>query len=341
MDAGVCESGMIDGFAAILADDPLGYWRLAEKSGSVAVDSSPGGPDGSYGTNVTLGVPGLWGYRGDVAASFPGGTFGSPKTVAIPQSDRLQPDAGLTIEAWFELEVLPANVPGQVPSLVHLGSNAGTPPYSLDLDPVASQIHFVLSTADGLRSISSATPLHQGSIFYIAATFDGATLSIFLNGAIDAEQTFPWTTLAGYDDMSGVTLAGNPDQTSRPAFGGLLEDVAIYGSALSAARIEAHNQAAASACVPGALRGGDGGVGDGGADAGSGDGGPDAGLDAGSPAWRVDGGADGGGDGGEDDAGPTDAGPPTDDGGPEDAGDLDGGAAIDAGPLGGGAVDAG
>ena len=32
----------------------------------------------------------------------------------------------------------------------------------------------------------------------------------------------------------------------RPAFGGLLEDVAIYGTALSAARIQAHDRAAAS-----------------------------------------------------------------------------------------------
>ena len=43
----------------VLADSPLGYWRLGEFSGSVAVDSSGNGNDGTYVGNVVLGQPGL------------------------------------------------------------------------------------------------------------------------------------------------------------------------------------------------------------------------------------------------------------------------------------------
>lgn len=130
-------------------------------------------------------------------------------------------------------------------------------------------------------------------------------------GAIDAQTSYPPSTIAGYDGTSGLTLGGNPDQPSRPAFAGLLEDVAVYGAALTPKRIEAHYQASASGCVP------IGPTGDGGIDGGRGDGGP---RDAGVPG---DGGVDAGTaeDGGPD-AGWEDAG---EDGGILDGGSLDGG----------------
>ena len=43
----------------ILADNPFIYWRLAEASGSVAIEASGNGPDGTYGSNVLRGQPGL------------------------------------------------------------------------------------------------------------------------------------------------------------------------------------------------------------------------------------------------------------------------------------------
>jgi hypothetical protein len=313
-DAGppTCALNGVSGVAAILVDRPLGYWRLGEDAGKLAADAIVGSPSGMYGASIALGLPGLWGYPGDVAASLPGGSFTPSSVVQVAQSDALQPDGGLTIEAWFRLGTPPPDQPGEVPSLVHQGSTLGPPPFTLDLDPLASQIHFFVNTAGGLRSLSSATPLHEGSAFHVVATFDGSTLALYLDGAIDAKLAGTSSAILGYDGTSGLTFGGDPDQPDRPAFAGLLEDVAIYGAALSPARIEAHYQAAASGCVPQAALP---------------DGGPDGGLN---------GGADAGADGGLEDGGTGDA-------GWEDAGE--GGMLGDSGPLDaggdGGAADAG
>ncbi len=43
----------------IQADNPLGYWRLGEMTGTTAVDASGNGIDGVYSGGVTLNVPGL------------------------------------------------------------------------------------------------------------------------------------------------------------------------------------------------------------------------------------------------------------------------------------------
>ena len=43
--------------SAVLAADPVAYWRLDESSGAIANDSAAG-HNGAYGGNVTLGVPG-------------------------------------------------------------------------------------------------------------------------------------------------------------------------------------------------------------------------------------------------------------------------------------------
>src|SRR5437763_1786933 len=63
-----------DAYAAeVKADNPIGYWRLNETSGTTANDLSGNGNNGTYGPGVTLGQPGLPpGVPGDKAALFDG-----------------------------------------------------------------------------------------------------------------------------------------------------------------------------------------------------------------------------------------------------------------------------
>src|SRR5262249_27898657 len=44
--------------ATILADGPVGYWRLGEPSGTIAHDLSGHGNDGAFTGGVLLGQPG-------------------------------------------------------------------------------------------------------------------------------------------------------------------------------------------------------------------------------------------------------------------------------------------
>src|SRR5262249_13302997 len=61
---------------AVLADQPIAYYRLDDVSTATAIDSSGHGLHGTYGPMVTRGVAGLVG-DGDAAASFVGGAFSS------------------------------------------------------------------------------------------------------------------------------------------------------------------------------------------------------------------------------------------------------------------------
>src|SRR6266852_7303617 len=61
--------------AVILADKPLGYWRLGESDPSQAAkDASGNGNDGTYVGGVTLGQKGAINRDPDTAAQFDGST---------------------------------------------------------------------------------------------------------------------------------------------------------------------------------------------------------------------------------------------------------------------------
>src|SRR5438128_6400185 len=61
--------------AVILADNPLGYWRLGESDPSQpAKDASGNGNDGTYNLGVTVGQPGAISRDSDTAVQFDGST---------------------------------------------------------------------------------------------------------------------------------------------------------------------------------------------------------------------------------------------------------------------------
>src|SRR2546430_16501003 len=79
--------------ASVLADHPVAYWRLDEETGTVLVDASGNGNDGTYAGAVTLGPPGALASDSDTAAGVgpagrPGGDPGTPR----PQVDSVADD---------------------------------------------------------------------------------------------------------------------------------------------------------------------------------------------------------------------------------------------------------
>ena len=90
---------------AIATDRPLGWWRLGETSGSVAVDQM-GANNGTYSASgVTLGQTGLVATDPNKAAAF----NGSSGSVAIPPASLFSLGRAITLEAWIKPTSLPAN----------------------------------------------------------------------------------------------------------------------------------------------------------------------------------------------------------------------------------------
>jgi hypothetical protein len=82
---------------AVLTDEPVGYWRLGETSGSTAADETGANP-GTYENGPALGLPGA--INGDTDRRL--GLDGVDDDVRIPGSASLDVRHQLTFEAWMK-----------------------------------------------------------------------------------------------------------------------------------------------------------------------------------------------------------------------------------------------
>src|SRR5262245_61608327 len=119
-----------DEFAnAVLADQPVGYWRLGEPVGSVtAADASGNGNDGTCSGGIKFEQPGLQmpGVPGDTAALFDGATG----RISVPNSEVLNP-ARITMEGVVKWD----GPTGVQQRILEKESFAGTTQYGLSVLP--------------------------------------------------------------------------------------------------------------------------------------------------------------------------------------------------------------
>jgi hypothetical protein len=217
---------------AVLSDTAVAFWRLDEATGTTAADRA-GTNDGAVSGGVTLGEPGAL-SDGNTAMRFDGADGSS---VTAPNSATLMAINGseaITMEAWINPEslVLPSgfrlfySFPGQPAS--YLGLFNGGPPRIV-----------VALVIDGVqRSFAAGPTLVAGSWYHVAATYDGAALTLYVNGSPVGELT----GLSGPVNIgaSGVQIGGYPMAGANLSFDGVVDDAAIYGRALSAAEIATH-----------------------------------------------------------------------------------------------------
>jgi hypothetical protein len=210
---------------AVMVDVPSGYWRLGEASGATAIDQAGTSP-GTYLGGVALGRPGGVTGDPDTAAAFDG----VDDEVRIPHSAALGSSSRLTLEAL----VRPGAIPGTTATIMRKDLQ-----YLLRVtgDGV---IIFRLWKSGSAREI--ATPvgaLAPGAWSHVAATFDGSTARIYVNGSVRASAA----VASPVDLGTGNLYVGA--SIDYDWFAGTLDEVAVYTSALSAARVQAHVAAAA------------------------------------------------------------------------------------------------
>ena len=210
------------GAATVLADAPVGFWRLGESSGEVAGDVSGGGHPGSYGGGVTLGAPGALDGDGDTAAVFDGATA----TVALSGVGvDTRAGAEVSVEFWMRWEG---------------GDNEI--PFGFD-----GYVVWVKDGAIGFNSGNgdlwgtSAAGL-EGRWTHVVAVFrsrDVRGSRLFLDG----EERVLSQVLGSPDDWAGVSgearVSGWPNGPGY-RFGGALDEVAVFNGALPPARVAAH-----------------------------------------------------------------------------------------------------
>lgn len=220
----------------VLADGPIGYWRLGESLGSVAAaDASGNGNNGACSGGITFAQPGFHG--GDTAALFDGATG----RIIVLNSNSLNPPH-ITMEAKVRWDG-PNNFYQRI---VEKSSFPQLAQYGMGILPDGHvRVELRTSSATTSVNVDSIALVAQGVETHVTATYDGNFIRIYLNGVLDSETRAPGSISPKPPTPlnlieSGVGI-GNQTQRDRP-FKGLIDELALYPTALSPERILAHYQ---------------------------------------------------------------------------------------------------
>ncbi len=206
---------------AVLADNPISYWRLGEAGGSIAEDEK-GANNGSYINGPTLGAPGALAEDVDTGVTL----NGSDEYADAGNPASLQIGTG-TVEVWIKT------------------SNAGTSHRGL----VVKQFAYGLFLNNNIlvthhwptqTDISTGINLADGRWHHVAMSFQNGVSNgstIFVDG--QARLTFTYA-IAHQGGTFNVGSGGNVAGGLVQQFAGSLDDAAVYPLALSEAQIYEH-----------------------------------------------------------------------------------------------------
>jgi Concanavalin A-like lectin/glucanases superfamily len=226
------ESGADAGYRElVLADSPLAYYRL-DDPGTVAKDEV-GAHDGTYKGAVAHTKGALTG-DGDRAAVFDGSSY-------VDVGDVL-PFLGtepFSIEAWAAPNdhtgdpycIAAKNIPDDAGALVD--------GYTMFIDD--PKLTLLMSRWRGASDDTATGPDLSPKVFrHLVATYDGQTIALYVDGQRAAQQP---STRALTIVPRPLTLGASRGGTYC-FFRGALDEIAIYGVALTEDRIRAHYAAA-------------------------------------------------------------------------------------------------
>jgi PKD repeat protein/glucose/arabinose dehydrogenase len=217
----------------VLADSPRAYWRLGEASGTSAADASGNGRTGSYVASPTLGAPGALTGDSNTAVGF----NGSSQYVNVPYVAALNP-AQFTLEGWAFI----TGGQGTHRSLVTSRNYSTNNARGYVIYAAADNTWQFWNGVGSGWSIAYGPPVTLNQWTHLVGTYDGTTMRLYVNGALVA------STAAGHlqNTQRPLRIATGATEKASPQFylPGRVDEVAIYGSALAQARVQAHYAAA-------------------------------------------------------------------------------------------------
>jgi hypothetical protein len=193
-------------------------------------------------TNAITFVPGMVGL---------GVTFGTGGYIEIPHSPALA-NQQFTIDAWVKPNGAPLGPASNDDFWGAVIVQKGLPPptgytnvpISLAWSAQQQKFVFTFGVMTTERIVSSST-FPTGTFYYVAATYDGSTFKLYVNGALEAQMALvktilyspaiPWTIGS---TAAPIRAVGYPR-----TFNGVIDEVEIFNRALSPAEIQAIYQA--------------------------------------------------------------------------------------------------
>jgi hypothetical protein len=205
--------------ARILRDVPVGYWRLTDASGLVAVDTSASPHHGAISaTGVTYGTAGPL-SDGSQALTFDGvsGFVGITGLTNRPTP---------TFEAWVTMTPAGRASGFQILSAQNAGSHL-----KMFLGGV---VVFGLEVTGVNQALVSPTPLAADSWQHLVGTYDGTTMALYLNGQLNISAVHAGAASTGATLRIGQYVGGGSFAN------GSIAEAAMYPAALTSQQVAEH-----------------------------------------------------------------------------------------------------
>ena len=212
---------------AVLGDSPSLYYRLGGSTVDLAGSNPP-----LYGAGVSTVTPGGVGV-GSAASSF----VGAKTSIVSSSSTSALPD-GLSQEAWFKTTSTSGG------KIIGYGSsknlNSSTTCRNVYMTDDGKVIFGVYSGSR--KTITSPNSYNDGVWHHMVSTIGSDGMKLYVDGQLVGSLASVTTgrSLSGYWRFGGDNLNGWPSRPSSDYFTGQMDDVAIYPSVLSPAKIAAH-----------------------------------------------------------------------------------------------------
>jgi hypothetical protein len=200
-----------------------------------------GDPRDITGTNSGTLVNGVTFAPGAVGQAF---SFnGIDQVVQVPDSPSLNPTNGLTLEGWIYAQAFSSS---DAVSLAGKDNPYSYRQYLLGMAQVSNNWVFRahVGLPGGVTLVNGATPLQTQTWYHVAMTYDGASLRLYVNGTLDT--SLPAT---GAIVTSSVPLLIGGSVPGPWNFNGRIDELSLYGRALSLLEIQAiHTAGGAGKC---------------------------------------------------------------------------------------------
>jgi len=210
--------------ANLVKADPVGHWTFDEGTGITAIEVLGSGSDGELN-----GTP-EW-VTGRIGGALELG--GDQDYVVIPNNEglKLRGADGFTVAVWIRVQDLGAGV-----ILYHgLGCSTwaswflgvGGPEPDAPRQP--DNLVFGVRSSNGSAYTSVAAPVEADVWVHVAATYDGATLTLYIDGseADSADAPTPW------DSGENLYIGGDSGCGGRSWYTGAVDDLWIFDHVLS------------------------------------------------------------------------------------------------------------
>ncbi len=248
-DRALTQQEIIDNMTLELASGTglNGRWGLNEGTGTTAANSIAGSPNGTL-TNGPTWVPGSPFTLANalrLGASSAYVTFRNPAELGL---------ATFTLETWFRRDgagtAVSTGTGGitALPLVTHGAAQAEGG--NLDMNwflGIRSSDNVICADFEesttgatpGLNHpIAGVTPIVTGQWYHAAATYDGATWKLYLNGVLESELSVGQPPEFATLQHAGLGTTLRSDSTANGFFNGALDEVRVWNHARTAAEIE-------------------------------------------------------------------------------------------------------